>query len=91
MARVKIRMYATVREGAGASEIDLEAASLAEVVDLLERRYGSPLKEMLKGFPSDPERLVVLVNGRNESGRDARAFKLREGDEISVFPPISGG
>ena len=91
MARVKIRMFATVREAAGTAEAELDAANLAEVLDRLGRMYGKPFAAILRGFPNDPERLVVLVNGRNVYGREARATALKEGDEVSIFPPVSGG
>ncbi len=91
MARVKVRMYATVREAAGTAEITLEALNLSEVVDRLEREYGKRMAEMLRDFPNDAERLVVLVNGQNVSGLDAKAVRLRDDDEVSIFPPVSGG
>ena len=84
-------MYATVREAAGTAEIALDIADLAEVMDQLGAKLGKPLASMLRGFPNDPEGLVVLINGRNVSGKDARAVKLRDGDEVSIFPPVSGG
>ena len=84
-------MFATVREMAGTAEIALDAADLASVVDQLGLRFGKPFAQMLRDFPNDPERLVILINGRNVSGHDARAVKLRDGDEVSIFPPVSGG
>jgi MoaD family protein len=91
MARVKVRMYATVREAAGISEVEFDALDLAQVAKWLGDRFGSPMARMLRGFPDDHERLVVLVNGRNVRGPSARQMRFKDGDEISLFPPVSGG
>ncbi len=37
------------------------------------------------------ERLTVLVNGRNILFLDGLSTALRDGDVVSVFPPVYGG
>jgi molybdopterin synthase sulfur carrier subunit len=91
MARVTVRMYATVREVAGTSELAIDVESMDELVRELGARYGKPMRAMLDDFPDDPEGVVVLLNGRNMMKRSARTAKLCEGDEVSIFPPVSGG
>lgn len=84
-------MFATVREAAKAAEVSLEASNLSQLFSLLANLYGKDLGAILSGFSHDPERLVVLVNGRHVAGNDPRSVSLKEGDEVSIFPPVSGG
>lgn len=73
--KVKVRLFATLREGRGKEA----------VLDLEE---GAPA-QMVIDFLDIPEKEVsiFLVNGRD----GARAQILREGDTVSIFPPVGGG
>lgn len=73
--KVKVRLFATLREGR-----EKEA-----VLDLEE---GAPA-QMVIDFLDIPEKEVsiFLVNGRD----GARSQILREGDTVSIFPPVGGG
>ncbi len=65
------------------------------------REYG-PIKEILKipenskvkllfdkyKIPKDERRAIILVNGRPHNKLDTI---LKDGDLISIFPPIGGG
>ncbi len=42
-------------------------------------------------YEEEPERLVVLVNGRNARQSAGAPVRLADGDDIAVFPPVSGG
>jgi len=49
---------------------------------------GTRLSEFLGDKGLDPDKtLVVLVNGRRPGGDP----ELKEGDAVSVFPPVAGG
>ncbi len=39
----------------------------------------------------DGEQFVILVNGYPVSEEDRFKAKLKEGDQITVFPPMEGG
>jgi molybdopterin synthase sulfur carrier subunit len=91
MARVKVRMFATVREAAGTAEVELDASTLEGLLEELGRRFGRRMAKVLSGADGDYDRLVVLVNGRNvRRGRDEDTG-LEDGDEVALFPPVSGG
>ena len=91
MAKVTVKMFATIREAAATSEIEVEANSLGEVLTVLKTIFGRRMRAILEQAEKDPDRIVVLVNGINVSSRGSAGAILRDGDEVSVFPPVSGG
>jgi molybdopterin synthase catalytic subunit len=74
---VRIRLFAMLRERAGASELSLELPEGARVRDAL-----AALSELADGLP-----LVMAVN-REYASEDA---PLSAGDELALIPPVSGG
>ncbi len=74
---VTVRLFAMLRERAGAGEVTLELPEGARVEDALER-----LGEMAEGLP-----LVMAVN-REYAPADR---VLDPGDELALIPPVSGG
>ena len=91
MARVTVSMFATVREAASASSVQLDARDLDELISALSDRFGKRLRRLLDESRSDPERLIILLNGRNIPLARSGSLTLADGDEISIFPPVSGG
>jgi MoaE-MoaD fusion protein len=74
---VRVRLFAMLRERAGADELELELPDGARVADALER-----LGALAEGVP-----LVMAVN-REYAGADE---PLDPGDELALIPPVSGG
>ncbi len=74
---VTIRLFAVLRERAGAREIELELPEGARVRDALAR-----LDDLAGGLP-----LVMAIN-RDYADADA---ELSAGDELALIPPVSGG
>src|SRR5688500_11274749 len=74
---VRVRLFAMLRERAGADEIELELPEGARVADALAR-----LEDLAGGLS-----LVMAVN-REYAAPDAR---LTAGDELALIPPVSGG
>jgi molybdopterin synthase sulfur carrier subunit len=91
MAKVTVRMFATVREASGTDSIELEAESVSEALSILGRKLGPLVKKLLAGFDSEPEKIVILINGKNPGYSRALSRILSDGDEIALFPPVSGG
>jgi molybdopterin converting factor subunit 1 len=74
---VTVRLFAMLRERAGASEVTVELPEGARVRDAL-----AALDGLADGLP-----LVMAVN-REYAEEDAR---LDPGDELALIPPVSGG
>lgn len=91
MATIRVRMFATVREAAGVSETELDASTLSELLESLRTRFGKGMAAALGAKGSEGDRVVVLVNGRNTGAVPMDEVPLRDGDDVAVFPPVSGG
>lgn len=77
---VRVRLFASLREEAGAPEVEAEGKSVGEVADALSTRYGEK-------FAAVAAVSSFVVNGE----RASRATPVAEGDEVAVLPPVSGG
>lgn len=75
--QIRVRLFAALRERAGAAEVELELPEGALVRDAL-ARFGS----LADGLP-----LVMAVN-REYVDPEA---ELLPGDELALIPPVSGG
>ncbi|MBC7110195.1 MAG: MoaD family protein [Archaeoglobi archaeon] len=86
MPRVKVKLFADLREIAGVKEDFFEAGTLEEALRELVKKYPALEKKI---FPDGElnKSLNIMVNGRHSELQK----ELSEGDEIAVFPPVAGG
>lgn len=89
MADVKVRLFASFREAAGRPEVPASASDVSGLLDSLSSRYGETFRKLLRD--RDAEAFVILVNGRNVGQLSGLTTVLADGDEVSLFPPMSGG
>ena len=86
MTKVRVRLFADIRERAGESEVEAEGETVGEVIGNLIERYPSLEGRLL----SDGElrrHLNLTADGEPVEPEDST-----EGvEEIAVFPPVSGG
>lgn len=75
--QVSVRLFAALRERAGADVVELELPDGACVADALER-----LQDLTDGVP------VVMAVNHEYADREAT---LSGGDELALIPPVSGG
>ncbi|MBV9472275.1 MAG: molybdenum cofactor biosynthesis protein MoaE [Solirubrobacterales bacterium] len=75
--QVRVRLFAALRERAGAEELELELPEGALVQDALDR-----MSELTAGVP-----VVLAVNREYARGEEP----LHAGDEVALIPPVSGG
>jgi MoaD family protein len=77
---VKVRLFAALREAAGASEVEASGRTAGELVDALSGRFGERFAKIAAVGS-------IVVNGER-AGRDT---VIAEGDEVAILPPVSGG
>ena len=80
MTMVSVRLFAALRELAGANRVDAEGATVGEVVDALTARFGDR-------FGSITRAGSVVVDGE----RARLDTPLSGGEEVALLPPVSGG
>lgn len=80
--KVRIKLFAILRERAGLSEVSKEIAEGSTVADLWRQLQREHPKLDVPGI-----RLLYAVN-QNYVGLD---HKLRDNDEVVFVPPVSGG
>jgi molybdopterin synthase catalytic subunit len=80
--RVRVLLFGVLKDIFQRSEESLELSSGATLSDLLDH-YRRLAPEKARFFPS----LALAVNQEYASPADA----LREGDEVALLPPVSGG
>ena len=79
--KVKALLFASYREKAGVGRLTLDLDDGATVGELAEA-----MRVRFPGLP-EAERIVVAVNNEYQK----HDFVLRDGDEVALIPPVSGG
>ena len=80
--RISVRLFASYRERAGTSEVELEVPEGATV--------GRLAADVVRRFPGMTESPVSLVVAVNREYREHQ-YELNDGDEVALIPPVSGG
>ncbi len=79
---VTVKLFASLRESVGRDQLRCELPDGAVVDQLI-----AELRSDLPGLDSGLSRARIAVN-RRYAGADVR---LQDGDEVAIFPPVSGG
>src|SRR5690606_38709898 len=75
-----VRLFARLRELAGSSRVEIEGATVGDVVAAAAERFGSE-------FAATLDTARVWLNGEEADPSDP----VSPGDEIALLPPVSGG
>ena len=93
---IKIRTILKLKKiiGKGAVELSVkEGTTLEEALDKMVETFGKELESSL--FSSEDRSLLqhirLIVNGRDIAFLNGLQTVLKEGDEILILPPVSGG
>ena len=76
---IRVRLFAALRELAGASEVEAEGKTAGEVADALSERFGDRFAQIAAVGS-------LVVNGE----RASRTTAVAAGDEVALLPPVSG-
>ena len=91
MGRVKVRLYATLKEIIGKDTVFVEAKTVGEAIDNLIKLYPE-LSNVIIGENGElKDDYIYLVNGRNIVFLQEKDTPLKEGDKLTIFPPVGGG
>ncbi len=90
MAHVKVRLFANIREIVGERELFFDSTTVNGVLDTL-TSMKPDLQDVLFEDGVLRPYITVLLNGRNINEIDGVQSILSEGDEVAIFPPVSGG
>ncbi len=90
MPKIKVKFFANFREFTGIKELEIDGITVREILYILCEKFPGFEKMLFKGKSLRPY-INVFLNGKNilESGGLDAAIK--PGDEIAIFPPVSGG
>ena len=73
------------------SEVEIEAATVGELVDALEAAYTGIAEKLLDDSGEIRRYVNVFVNDEDIRFLDGKATPLKVGDNISIVPAIAGG
>ena len=75
----------------GKSEVDVEGGTVREIFDDVENRHGG-LKDKIFDDAGEIRRFInVFVNGEDVRHAEGLDTPVKDGDELSVVPAITGG
>ncbi len=90
MAEVNVRLFANIQEIVGSPKLKLSARSIGELLDSLVAMRPA-LQDVLFDDGGLRSYITILVNGRNVRDIEGVRTELAGGDEVAIFPPVSGG
>lgn len=92
--KVKVKFFALVRELAGTKELEIEGREGMRINDLL-KELANILPEKFRDYIFEGNEvsrsLIILVNGKGISEMNGLETELKDGDEVALLPPVSGG
>jgi molybdopterin synthase sulfur carrier subunit len=80
---MQVRLFAALRDAAGASVVEVEATTVADLLAELARTHGEPMASRLQSA-------TVFVDDVAVSDHDS-TLALAAADEVVVVPPFAGG
>lgn len=92
MVKVNVRLLPALVRNKGRTEVETDASTLKEALNILTEEYG----EMFKTKIFDPKgnlkrQIKIYVNGRDMRFLNQLATLLNEGDEVLILPAVTGG
>jgi molybdopterin synthase catalytic subunit len=80
MTTVRVRLFAALRDLAGASAVEADGETVEEIVAGLSKRFGERFEKVARAGS-------VIVDGERASDETP----LTGAEEIALLPPVSGG
>lgn len=91
---IKIKFYSLIRIFLNISEVQVEVSDIP-ILNLLEQTEEQIGRQFLFKLIDNEQELnqgaIILINGRNIFHLDKLDSIVKDGDEVSIFPPGGGG
>jgi molybdopterin converting factor small subunit len=92
---IRVRTFATLRDALGRDEIILHMKGPQTVDDVLlhmERVFGEPVKIQLRdAITEEYIPFLVMLNDHTVPISRRRELHVKDGDRVTILPPIDGG
>jgi len=88
---VRVNLYATFRDVAGVKHLELDGATVGEVLEQLLARHPEMQGKLFDAPGVLSERVSVFVNGRDVRYLQGLATPVGPEDVLDLFPPVAGG
>ncbi|MBS7248581.1 MAG: MoaD family protein [Candidatus Jordarchaeales archaeon] len=92
MVRVKVKFYASLRDKYKVKEVELDCnGGLESFMDSLDSKVKGAKRDLFDSEKSSvKDNVLFLLNGVNVKTMK-EPIKFKDGDLVSIFPPIAGG
>jgi molybdopterin synthase sulfur carrier subunit len=88
--KIKVRLFANFREFTKTGELEIEGNTIRDVLEKICSKYPGLENIIFEGGNLIPY-VNIFLNGENAIGSGRLDSSLKHGDEIAIFPPVSGG
>ncbi|WP_406677686.1 MoaD family protein [Moorella sp. ACPs] len=89
---MEVELLSFLQRAAGASRVNVEAATVEELLAALISRYGETFRrELMTPEGKLKAGIAILVNGRNINFLHGLKTSLSPGDKVTIIPPAAGG
>ena len=94
MPKLTIRAFATLGELLPSKiEVSTSATTVKELIDFIAKEYNPKFKEQIINQKTGKVHTFykILINGQDIEFLNGLETKLKEGDTVTIFPPVGGG
>ncbi len=89
---IKVEFFATLRETLGTHYLQLDSAgTVEEAINAMIEKFGEKFRDAIMEGSRVREMVKILVNGKDIRDLKGLMTELRDGDCVSIFPPVAGG
>jgi molybdopterin synthase sulfur carrier subunit len=90
MPKIKVRLFANFREFTKTGELKIEGNTVMDVLEIICSKYPGLENILFKDGNLQPY-VNIFLNGENILESGGLDSSLKQGDEVAIFPPVSGG